>query len=68
MQESMSLQEPPLADKRKIYEQYQSGELTESEAREIIGDDWNACVTGAMMAKDLEDADWDSLYADESAW
>lgn len=63
--ETMALHDMSLPRKREIFEQYQRGERTETEAREIIGEDWNVCVTGSMMARDLEEADWDSLYADE---
>jgi hypothetical protein len=61
----MALHDRFASDKREAYRQYQAGELSESEAREIIGDDWNACVTGVMMERDLETADWDSRYDDE---
>lgn len=61
----MALRDTSTTAKREAYRRYQAGELSESEAREIIGDDWNACVTGAMMEQDLEDADWDSRYDDE---
>ena len=62
----MALQDTSTLSKREIYKLYQAEELSESKAREIIGNDWNACVTGTMMEKDLDNADWDSLYADES--
>lgn len=61
----MALHDTSASAKREAYKRYQDGELSESEAREIIGDDWNACVTGAMMEQDFESADWDSMYADE---
>lgn len=59
----MALQNTP--DKREALRLYEAGELSEEEARRIIGDDWETVVTGVMLEDDLENADWDGRYDDE---
>lgn len=59
---------PEKPDKREALRLYEAGELSEEEARQLVGDDWNAVVTGTMMEDDLEDTDWDDRYDDESVF
>lgn len=57
---------PTVSDKRKAYRKYRDGELTEEEARRIIGDDWDATVTGVLMEESVEETDWDEAYEDDA--
>jgi hypothetical protein len=56
---------PTAAEKREAYRKYEDGDLTEAEARQIIGDDWEAAVTGTLMEKSLEETDWGDAYEDD---
>lgn len=56
---------PTVADKREAYRKYRAGEITEEEARQIIGDDWDATVTGTLLEESVEETDWDEEYEDD---
>lgn len=56
---------PTVADKREAYRKYRDGEISEREARRIIGDDWEETVTGVMMQASMEETDWDEEYEDD---
>ncbi|USZ69048.1 hypothetical protein NGM10_04750 [Halorussus salilacus] len=53
------------SDEREAYRKYEDGEITEEEARQVIGDDWEATVTGVLMEESLEGTDWDEAYEDD---
>ncbi|WP_128477818.1 hypothetical protein [Halorussus pelagicus] len=56
---------PTASDKRAAYRKYEDGEITEEEARQVIGDDWEATVTGTLMEKSVDETDWDEKYEDD---